>query len=312
VRGVNGDVFLNKVSPYFTGENITYGNSNPFKTRTRVSGSEGLQFEPQMSEDQSITKFDERVSRPVHYKFKSESNHGKIDVNHYEVDPINTNINADEAKIFNTENNGFFNVGHHYNLPLLVSKSGFEGCEMEGQNPIIDGSEQLPTGDNFLKMEPVTGFTVDTAESLYLSTFLKAGHLSFPGIQTTGFFPILQIDSRVTIPEDVFSEKFTFVAPSSSKKNMVRYFMYPIAGIFLLLSVALYFWYRGSDKNTPVQYARINQTVTTPKALNNSSPDNQEPLMDNSNRMQPVEKDAPDFNRIHYDNDVAKGNAAML
>jgi len=42
VRSINGDVNLNKISPYFSGVEILYGNYNPFGKKIRVNGSEGL------------------------------------------------------------------------------------------------------------------------------------------------------------------------------------------------------------------------------------------------------------------------------
>jgi len=46
IRQINGDVNLNKISPFFTGEKIMYGNSNPYLEKTRINGSDGRQFSP--------------------------------------------------------------------------------------------------------------------------------------------------------------------------------------------------------------------------------------------------------------------------
>lgn len=41
VRSVNGDVNLNKVSTFFSGEETMYGIYNPYGSKIRVNGSQG-------------------------------------------------------------------------------------------------------------------------------------------------------------------------------------------------------------------------------------------------------------------------------
>lgn len=46
VRSINGEVSLNKISPYYSGVDILYGNYNPYIDKVKVGGSEGLQYMP--------------------------------------------------------------------------------------------------------------------------------------------------------------------------------------------------------------------------------------------------------------------------
>lgn len=42
MRSINGDVSLNKISPFFTGVKVMYGTSNPYLKKTKINGSDGL------------------------------------------------------------------------------------------------------------------------------------------------------------------------------------------------------------------------------------------------------------------------------
>jgi hypothetical protein len=48
-------VNLNKISPYFSGEEILYGIYNPYGSKIRVNGSDGMQFPPRQEANPGST-----------------------------------------------------------------------------------------------------------------------------------------------------------------------------------------------------------------------------------------------------------------
>lgn len=120
IRSINGDVNLNKISTFYSGEETMYGIYNPYGKKIRVNGSDGLQFTPRQEEVNGymIKKFSERLSRPLEYKFGKKDKVGDVMTWYFTLDPKNTDPNDETAKNLNTIEKGVFSTSSVYNVPV--------------------------------------------------------------------------------------------------------------------------------------------------------------------------------------------------
>lgn len=133
IRSVNGDVNLNKVSTFFSGNEVMYGIYNPYGSKIRVNGSDGFQFTP-WKEDVNgykIKKFSERLQRPLEYKYEKKVQRGDVMTRYFTFDPINSDPTNEIAKNLYTKEKGVFTVSSVYNVPLQIVETGFKNVAAE-------------------------------------------------------------------------------------------------------------------------------------------------------------------------------------
>ena len=248
-RSINGGVYLNNVIPYYNGTNITYGNLNPYPENFRLKGSDGLQFGKSLSSKSKPNVFDSKKIQDVQYKYVGKASYGKINSLKYKLDEGAMKVDYKDNMVKKFYYDGVFNISNTFKLPLASSSGYFSNLDEDTYGKVkIDGkspSEMSGGINNFYAIEPISGFAVDSQRNEILAIDVHEKYLSFPDLDdTSGFIPLMNVESKETIDEEIFIKKYGFVNSYSLMSFLFRVIFYPLAGVFLLLSAAFFFLLR--------------------------------------------------------------------
>ena len=258
-RSINSGVYLNNIVYFYNGTGIENGNLNPFQDNFEVDGTDGMQFGKEISSDDSLYIFDQRKLQSLKYKFASKKTYDSksLKTYKYELDYSSLEKDYKKNKLKNFNYDGFLNISSNFKLPLASSPGYFYLWKPEDYGSVtIDDkkpSELSTNVENWLTVEPVTGFTIESHKNELLSINVHEKYLSFPDLDNIkGFIPVMSVQSEISMDQDVFMNKYGFV---NSYMNIIFYFRvigYPIAGLSMI-SVAITFLMLRCKKVDPLE-----------------------------------------------------------
>ena len=108
-----------------------HGISYPYLKKVRVNGSDGLQFPPRLDEESELVYYNERLSRPVKLRQNSWIDVDGVSAWSYQISDFNSDPAQEEIQNYHTEYKGTFNTSSVFGIPLIVSKSTFEGVDFK-------------------------------------------------------------------------------------------------------------------------------------------------------------------------------------
>ena len=240
-RSINYGVYLNNIVYFYNGTGIETGHLNPFHDNFDVSGTDGLQFGKEISSNDDLYIFDQRKIQNMKYKFVKKSTYEQKNIKTYIYDLDYSSLTKDykDNKLKNYYYDGFVNVSSNFKMPLASSPGYFHLCKEEdyGKVTIDDKKPTELSGDvnNWMSVEPVTGFTIESHKNEMLSINVHEKYLAFPDLDNIkGFIPIMNVEGEIYMNQDVFMNKYGFV---NSYTYLIFYFRvigYPIAAASMI------------------------------------------------------------------------------
>jgi len=257
LRIVNQASYANKLTEINNGTNlVNITQPDPsldivLQELNAVSG--GLQFPPNIEEDDQLKIYDQRNIKVVPYTHQSSSSLKSGDKNELQVDTFAGMSHGD-------------NVGFAYNLPVFEKPYGCFGCYQnpdEFRSVQVDGNQyQVATSDsdNFLTVQLDSGYTyqIKKQSTVYM---IIGGNQTYAvddyHVRATPFphldpiygapWPFYDFSENLQANEDVFTQRFAYIAEEQRKTKNNVIAMSVMAGFFLILAIVTISVYKLKD-----------------------------------------------------------------
>jgi hypothetical protein len=254
-RSINGGVYINNVVPFYNGTQIIYGNINPFQQNFRVEGTDGLQFGKSLSKGDKPKWFDIKKIQDVQFKHAGKKSYGEVKTWKYNLDEgaLKKDYKDNEVKKFHFD--GVYNISSNFKLPLGSSAGYFYGVNEDDYGKVtIDGKQPKELNadiQNYVAIEPVSGFTLESKRNEMISVDVHERYLSLPDLDKfVGFVPLMNVESVSIMDQKLFTSKYGFINKYNDIKFYFRVVFYPVSALFLLASVVFFFLMRHYIKTT--------------------------------------------------------------
>lgn len=264
-RSINSGVYINNVVPFYNGTEIIYGNINPFQENFRVEGTDGLQFGKSLSKSNKPKWFDIKKIQDVQFKYSGKKSYGEVNTLKYSLDQgsLKKGYKNNELKKFHYD--GVYNVSSNFKLPLASTAGYFSGVKDADYGKVtIDGKspkELASNIQNYVSIEPVSGFTLESKRNEMISIDVHERYLSLPDLDAfVGFVPLMNVESEARMNQKEFISKYGFVNKYNNIKYYFRVIFYPLSALSLIASVIFFLMMRRYNVST-VKYEADYQEI---------------------------------------------------
>ncbi len=222
--------------PFIWGENLGLPNG---AAPNKLRGTRGLQFNPDLGENEKLEVFIEDIQRCVYLAHQSETIYKGITLYHFILDPAmlqNSTLNPSNAPYYQFDFVGIFNETRVFGIPIFASKPNFLDADQRIIESISGIHPNRDDHETFLDVEPISGATFHVHKRLQINLKLEpvvkeSWGMKLPSIL---FVPLSWADEYAEI-SDSDASKFR------SSVYLARDLIYwiPIVGTILSCSFAL-------------------------------------------------------------------------
>jgi hypothetical protein len=166
-----------------------------------VEGTDGTQFAPGVSKDESLDVFIPELVRPVEFKYSKLTNMYDIELFRYEF----SEDLFEPAPEYFMDTEGLANMYPEYGIPVYLSKPHFLGTEESVCDAVIGMDPKSSKHDTYIDVEPITGITMKAKARIQVNFKVSPTDEWYSDIQEA-YMPILWVEKEAEITEEKAEE----------------------------------------------------------------------------------------------------------
>jgi hypothetical protein len=117
---------INVWEEFYNGATTVHHFRNPYVSDVPVGGTDGFQFTPDLSTEESIRYFDQFAMRPISFMYKQELLHGSLSTFKFVLDEA---LFANPGVFFDPFSCPAMNISSVHETPLYLALPQYSGCK---------------------------------------------------------------------------------------------------------------------------------------------------------------------------------------